>query len=139
MKGLVIWILRGSESDESVLDELGKEIGDRGGRVEVFHSGTLKNLGMTDNHEAKVAACAMVASHGVVVIASGNKSSGIPSGPELAVREVSMDDLRDEVRRASFMRNLELGGLVPPPRHDVHPDEEKKILARLKELGYLEE
>ncbi|MBN2585893.1 MAG: hypothetical protein JXA64_01815 [Candidatus Fermentibacteraceae bacterium] len=139
MKGLVIWILADEGSDEAVLDELGTEIKDRGGRVEVFHSEAVESLGMEENYRAKAVACAMLASHGVVVIASGRSGSGIVPGEKLAVREVSEEQLRDGRVRTGFMRDLELAGLVPPPKYDVHPDEEKEILKRLQDLGYLEE
>lgn len=138
MKGLVIWIRTDADSDEAILDELGVEIGQRGGRVEVFHSEAVESLGMEENHQAKAVACAMLASHGVVVIASGPSDSGISSGEKLAVREVSEAELGDPAVRSDFMRDLELAGLVPPPKFDVHPDEEKEILKRLQDLGYLE-
>jgi hypothetical protein len=139
MKGLVIWIRTEEGSDENILDELGAEIGERGGRVEVFHSQAVESLGMEENHSAKAVACAMLASHGVVVIASGPAGSGIASGDRLVVREVSEAQLMDRTVRMGFMRDLELAGLVPPPKYDVHPDEEKEILKRLQDLGYLEE
>ncbi len=139
MKGLVIWIRTEEGSEETVLDELGAEIGDRGGRVEVFHSEAVESLGMEENYRAKAVACAMLASHGVVVIASGPSGSGISSGEKLVVREVTEEQLMDRTVRTSFMRDLELAGLVPPPKYDVHPDEEKEILKRLQDLGYLEE
>jgi hypothetical protein len=139
MKGLVIWIRTEEGSEETVLDELGAEIGDRGGRVEVFHSEAVESLGMEENYGAKAVACAMLASHGVVVIASGPSGSGIESGEKLVVREVTEEQLMDRTVRTSFMRDLELAGLVPPPKYDVHPDEEKEILKRLQDLGYLEE
>lgn len=139
MKGLVIWIMTEEGSDESVLDRLGTEIGDRGGRVEVFHSQAVESLGMEENHGAKAVACAMLASHGVVVIASGSGNSGIAASEKLEIREVTEKDMRDAEYRKTFMRDLELAGLVPPPRYDVHPDEEKEILKKLQDLGYLDD
>jgi len=87
MKGLVIWIGTEEGSDEAILDELGREIGERGGRVEVFHSETIESLGMVENDRAKAAACAMLASHGVVVIASGAKKPGINTGEKYEIRQ----------------------------------------------------
>lgn len=139
MKGLVIWIRTAKDSDEKVLDELGAEIMDRGGRVEVFHSQAVESLGMEENHRAKEVACAMLASHGVVVIASGSETPGITSGEKLVVKEVDGVKLQELEFRLAFMRELELAGLVPPPRFDVHPDEEQEILKKLQDMGYLEE
>lgn len=139
MKGLVIWIRIREGSDERILDSLGEEIKGRGGRVEVFHSQAVENLGMEDNHGAKAYACAMLASHGVVVIASGTEESGIGNTGNITVREVTEAELKDSKTQARFIRDLELAGLVPPPRYDVHPDEEKEILKKLQDMGYLEE
>lgn len=139
MKGLVIWIRTEKDSDEKILDELGAEIIDRGGRVEVFHSQAVESLGMEENHRAKEVACAMLASHGVVVITSGSETPGITSGEKLEVREVDGVKLQELEFRLAFMRELELAGLVPPPRYDVHPDEEQKIIKKLQDMGYLEE
>lgn len=139
MKGLIIWIRTAQDSDEKVLDELGAEITDRGGRVEVFHSQAVESLGMEENHRAKEVACAMLASHGVVVIASGSETPGITSGEKLEVREVDGVRLQEKEFRISFMRELELAGLVPPPKYDVHPDEEREIIKKLQDMGYLEE
>jgi len=139
MKGLVIWIRTEEGSNESILDELGSEIGDRGGKVEVFHSEAVESLGMEKNDRAKAVACAMLASHGVVVIASGTEESGINAGEKLAVREIEESDLRQAETHDSFIRDLELAGLVPPPKYDLHPDEEEKILKKLQDLGYLED
>ncbi|OPL18532.1 MAG: hypothetical protein AVO35_04160 [Candidatus Aegiribacteria sp. MLS_C] len=139
MKGLVIWIRTAGDSGEAVLDELGAEISGRGGRVEVFHGHAVENLGMEENSRAKAVACAMLASHGVVVIASGVDPSGLETGERFALREVSEQQLLDITYRNSFIRDLELSGLIPPPALDVHPDEEKEILKRLREMGYLDE
>lgn len=139
MKGLVIWIGTEEGSDEAVLDELGAEIGERGGRVEVFHSEAVENLGMENNEKAKAMACAMLASHGVVVIASGKKDPGIEHADDLEIRMVREEELRDGTTRNVFIRELELAGLVPPPKYDVHPDEEEEILKKLQDLGYLDE
>jgi len=139
MKGLVIWIKTREGSDETVLDTLGEEISGRGGRVEVFHSQAVENLGMEDNHEAKAYACAMLASHGVVVIASSSGSSGIKTSGDIAVREIAEDELNDPATHENFIRDLELAGLVPPPKYDVHPDEEQEILKKLQDMGYIEE
>jgi len=138
VKGLVIWIRRSPGSDESVLDRLGEEIGSRGGRVEVFHSQALEKLGISDNHQALSAACAMLASHGVIVIAAGDGLSGMDDSDSVAVREISEEELLDGSSHREFMRQLELSGLIPPPKHDVHPDEEKEILERLRKLGYID-
>ena len=139
MKGLVIWIRTQEGSDEAILDRLGREIEERGGRVEVFHSEAVENLGMEKNDAAKAVACAMLASHGVIVIASGQDEPEVKTGDRLEVRVVPESDLFQEDIHDSFMRDLELAGLVPPPRFDVHPDEEKEILKKLQDLGYLGE
>jgi len=139
MKGLVIWIRTEEGSDETILDRLGNEIEERGGRVEVFHSEAVENLGMEKNDAAKAVACAMLASHGVIVIASGREEPAISNGDKLEIRVVPESELSQSDVHDSFMRDLELAGLVPPPKYDVHPDEEKKILKKLQDLGYLEE
>jgi len=138
MKGLVIWIKTEEGSDEAILDELGKEIEERGGRVEVFHSEAVENLGMEKNDRAKAVACAMLASHGVVVIASGAEEPSINPGEKLEIRVINESDLHHTDAHDGFIRDLELAGLVPPPKYDVHPDEEKEILKKLQDLGYLE-
>ncbi|MCD4848495.1 MAG: hypothetical protein K8R76_09900 [Candidatus Aegiribacteria sp.] len=138
MKGLIIWIRTEAGSDESILDELGSEIEDRGGKVEVFHSEAIEKLGMKENERAKAAACAMLANHGVIVIASGNESPGINSGVNFEIREIDESELCLKNAHYTFMRDLELAGLVPPPKYDVHPDEEEEILRKLKDLGYLD-
>ncbi len=138
MKGLVIWIRTEIESDESILDELGREIKDRGGKVEVFHSEAIESLGMEENERAKAAACAMLANHGVIVIASGSESPGITAGKNFEIREIEKSELSRNTAHDKFIRDLELAGLVPPPKYDVHPDEEEDILKRLKDLGYLD-
>ena len=139
MKGLVIWIRTEEGSDEAILDRLGSEIEERGGRVEVFHSKAVENLGMEKNDNAKAVACAMLASHGVVVIASGSENPSIIPGEKLEIRIIEESDLRHTDALDSFMRDLELAGLVPPPKYDVHPDEEKEILKKLQDLGYLDD
>ncbi|NOQ23438.1 MAG: hypothetical protein GQ565_12435 [Candidatus Aegiribacteria sp.] len=139
MKGLVIWIRTEEGSDESIMDELGREIKERGGRVEVFHSEAIENLGMEKNDSAKAVACAMLASHGVVVIASGAENPSINPGEKLEIRIIEESDLHHTDIHDSFVRGLELAGLVPPPKYYVHPDEEKEILRKLQDLGYLEE
>ncbi len=138
MKGLVIWIRTEEGSDEAILDRIGTEIEERGGRVEVFHSKAVENLGMKKNDKAKAIACAMLASHGVVVITSGADIPAIESGEKLEVRIVEESDLCRTDVHDSFMRDLELAGLVPAPKYDVHPDEEKEILKKLQDLGYLD-
>ena len=138
MKGLVIWIRTEEGSDEAILDRIGTEIEERGGRVEVFHSKAVGNLGMKKNDKAKAIACAMLASHGVVVITSGADIPAIESGEKLEVRIVEESDLCRTDVHDSFMRDLELAGLVPAPKYDVHPDEEKEILKKLQDLGYLD-
>ncbi len=138
MKGLIIWIRTEADSNESILDELGGEIADRGGKVEVFHSEAIESLGMEENERAKAAACAMLANHGVIVIASGNESPGITAGKNFEIREIDESSIYLKDAHDKFMRNLELAGLVPPPKYDVHPDEEKDILKKLKDLGYLD-
>ncbi len=139
MKGLIIWIRIEADSDEFILDELGCEIEDRGGKVEVFHSEAIESLGMKENERAKAAACAMLASHGVIVIASGSESPGITAGEKFEIREINESELNRNKTHDTFMRNLELAGLVPPPKYDVHPDEEEEILKKLKDLGYLDD
>jgi hypothetical protein len=139
MKGLVIWIRTEEGSDEAILDKLGLEIEERGGRVEVFHSKAVENLGMEKNDKAKAVACAMLASHGVVVITSGAESPSIESGEKLEIRVIEESALCNADVHDSFMRDLELAGLVPPPKYDVHPDEEKIILKKLQDLGYLDD
>ena len=139
MKGLVIWIRTEEGSDEAILDKLGTEIEERGGRVEVFHSKAVENLGMEKNDKAKALACAMLASHGVVVITSGSESPSIESGEKLEIRVIEESDLCNADIHDNFMRDLELAGLVPPPKYDVHPDEEKEILKKLQDLGYLDD
>ncbi|MCK4504124.1 MAG: hypothetical protein KAW14_00790 [Candidatus Aegiribacteria sp.] len=139
MKGLIIWIRTEAGSKESILDELGSEIEDRGGKVEVFHSETIANLGMEENERAKAAACAMLANHGVIVIASGSESPGITAGKNFEIREIDESELCRTDAHDTFMRELELAGLVPPPKYDVHPDEEEEILKKLKDLGYLDD
>jgi hypothetical protein len=138
MKGLVIWIRTEEGSDEAILDELGKVIEDRGGKVEVFHSEAVESLGMEKNDAAKAVACAMLASHGVIVIASGQENPDINTCKKLEIRIIPESDLHKSDVRDSFMRDLELAGLVPPPKYDVHPDEEEKILKKLQDLGYLD-
>jgi len=138
MKGLVIWIRTETKSGESLLDDLGRDIRDRGGRVEVFHSKTVEDLGMEKNDRAKAIACAMLAGHGIVVLASGTEKSGLNSGDTLEIREVEESELRLDELHDSFLRNLELAGLIPPPRFDVNPDEEKEILKKLQDLGYID-
>jgi len=138
MKGLVIWIKTKKGSDEVILDKLGAEIEERGGRVEVFHSEAVEKLGMEKNDKAKAIACAMLASHGVVVIASGMETPSITSGEKLEVRVIEESDILQTDIHDNFMRDLELAGLVPAPRYDVHPDEEKEILKKLQDLGYLD-
>lgn len=138
MKGLIIWIRTEAGSDESILDEIGSEIEDRGGKVEVFHSETLENLGMQENESAKAAACAMLANHGVIVIASGSGPPGVNPGKNFEIREIGESELRGDNAQDTFMRHLELAGLVPAPKYDVHPDEEEEILKKLKDLGYLD-
>ena len=139
MKGLVIWVRTEEGSDEAILDKLGSEIEERGGRVEVFHSEAVENLGMEKNEKAKAVACAMLASHGVVVITSGMEIPSIRSTEKLEIRIIEESDLSHIDVHDSFMRDLELAGLVPPPKYDVHPDEEKEILKKLKDLGYLDD
>ena len=139
MKGLVIWIRTEEGSDESILDILGTEIEERGGRVEVFHSKAVENLGMEKNERAKAVACAMLASHGVVVITSGAETRSINPNEKLEIRIIEESDLHQTDVHDSFMRDLELAGLVPPPKYDVHPDEEKEILKKLQDLGYLDD
>lgn len=139
MKGLVIWITTAEGSDEAILDKLGTEIEERGGRVEVFHSKAVENLGMDKNEKAKAIACAMLASHGVVVITSGSDIPAIESGEKLEVRIIEESDLYRTDIHDSFMRDLELAGLVPAPKYDVHPNEEKEILKKLQDLGYLDD
>ena len=139
MKGLIIWIRTEAGSNESILDELGSEIEGRGGKVEVFHSETIESLGMEENERAKAAACAMLANHGVIVIASGSDSPGITAGEKFEIREIEESELHLTNANDTFMRNLELAGLIPPPKYDVHPDEEEEILKKLKDLGYLDD
>ncbi len=139
MKGLVIWIRTEDGSDEAILDKLGTEIEERGGRVEVFHSKAVENLGMEKNDKAKAVACAMLASHGVVVITSGAENPSIKPGEKLEVRIIKETDLYNTDIHDKFIRNLELAGLVPAPKYDVHPDEEKEILKKLQDLGYLDD
>ncbi len=139
MKGLVIWIRTEEGSDEAILDKLGIEIQERGGRVEVFHSEAVENLGMEKNDKAKAVACAMLASHGVVVITSGAEDPSINPGEKLEIRIIEESNLRKTDIHDSFMRDLELAGLVPAPKYDVHPDEEKEILKKLQDLGYLDD
>ncbi|MCK5115193.1 MAG: hypothetical protein KAR44_01250 [Candidatus Aegiribacteria sp.] len=139
MKGLVIWIRTEDGSDEAILDKLGTEIEERGGRVEVFHSKAVENLGMEKNDKAKAVACAMLASHGVVVITSGAENPSIKSGEKLEIRIIEESDLFNTAIHDSFIRDLELAGLVPAPKYDVHPDEEKEILRKLQDLGYLDD
>ncbi|MEN8209586.1 MAG: hypothetical protein ABFR50_10095 [Candidatus Fermentibacteria bacterium] len=138
MKGLVIWIRTEEGSNEEILDILGTEIEERGGRVEVFHSKAVENLGMDKNDKAKAIACAMLASHGVVVITSGSEDPSIKSSEKLEIRIIEESDLCHTDAHDGFIRDLELAGLVPPPKYDVHPDEEKEILKKLQDLGYLD-
>ncbi|GEM_PF-520336 len=139
MKGLIIWMKDGNGSDESLLDELGTEIRQRGGRVEVFHTKAAEKLGMQEDEKARSEACAMLARHGVVVIASGTGSCTVAPDEEITVREITRIELADHTSHTGFMRDLELAGLVPPPTHDVHPDEEEEILKKLRNLGYLDD
>ena len=81
----------------------------------------------------------MLASHGVVVITSGMEIPSIKSTEKLEIRIIEESDLSHIDVQDSFMRDLELAGLVPPPKYDVHPDEEKVILKKLQDLGYLED
>jgi hypothetical protein len=60
------------------------------------------------------------------------------SGDTLEIREVEESELRLDELHDSFLRNLELAGLIPPPRFDVNPDEEKEILKKLQDLGYID-
>lgn len=139
MKGLVIWVRTGEGSDESILDEIGMEISGRGGRVEVFHREAAASLGIEDSERARAAACAMLAGHGVIVITGGSGSPGISGGERLEVRDIPEGDLQESSTLHDFMRELELSGLIPPPKYDVHPDEEKEIIRRLQDLGYLDD
>ena len=136
MKGLVIWVRGATGSDESILDAIGKVISERGGRVEVFHTEAAGSLGIEADEKSKAAACAMLARHGVVVLAGSDEPCGASGGDELEIREIALEDLAGDLAHGEFMRKLELAGLVP--KHDVHPDEEKEILQRLRELGYLD-
>ncbi len=136
MKGLVIWI-QGALNDEAVLDELGNVISSRGGKAEVFHTEAIANLDMKDNEKAKAVACGMIARHGVVVVASGSESPCISNCDDFEIREIQVDELGEDIAHGDFMRTLELAGLVPPPKDDVHPDEEEEILKKLESLGYL--
>ncbi len=138
MKGLIIWITD-TGSDETLLDELGREIADRGGRVEVLHREATGSMGMDVSDEAsKAAACAMIARHGVVVVTTGGESPALDCGDEIEVRRIPASELAGDLAHGEFMRSLELAGLVPPPKHDVDPDEEEGILEKLRDLGYLE-
>jgi hypothetical protein len=138
MKGLVIWVRGATGSREAILDEIGAEIRDRGGRVEVFHAEAAGSLGIESDEKAKAAACAMLARHGVVVLAGSDGSCAALGGEDLVIRETDLEELSGDLARDDFIRRLELAGLVPPPKHDVHPDEEKEILTRLRNLGYLD-
>jgi len=138
MKGLVIWVRGATGAREAVLDELGNEIMERGGRVEVFHSEAAGSLGIESDERAKAAACAMLARHGVVVLAGSDGPCAASGGELIEIRETDLTELSGDLAHGSFIRRLELAGLVPPPRHDVSPDEEKIILERLRDLGYLD-
>jgi hypothetical protein len=138
MKGLVIWVKGATGSRETILDELGAEIRDRGGRVEVFHAEAAGNLGIESDERAKAAACAMLARHGVVVLAGSDETCAARGGDDLVIRETELEELTGDLAQGDFIRRLELAGLVPPPLHDVHPDEEQEILSRLRNLGYLD-
>lgn len=136
MKGLVIWI-KGNTDDEAVLSELGRVISSRGGKTEVFHSETVASLNMEGNEKVKSVACGMIARHGVVVIMSGADSPCISTCDDYEVREISIDELGEDIAHGDFIRTLELAGLVPPPNEDVSPDEAKEILKKLHTLGHL--
>lgn len=138
MKGVVIWIASDSEQADGMADSLGRELLSRGGRVEVLHRNALEKMGVGDTSaNGKAAACGMLARHGVIVITSGCSEMPDVSLDEVEVRKVSEEMLESKNMLNVFVRELELAGLVPPPEHDVHPDEEEEIRKKLSDLGYL--
>ena len=138
MKGVVIWIASDSEQADGMADSLGRELLSRGGRVEVLHRDALEKMGVEDTSaNGKAAACGMLARHGVIVITSGCSEMPDVSLDEVEVRKVSEEMLESREMMNVFVRELELAGLVPPPEHDVHPDEEEEIKKKLSDLGYL--
>jgi hypothetical protein len=138
MKGVVIWIASDSREADTMADTLGSELLSRGGRVEVLHRDALEKMGVEDTSaNGKAAACAMLARHDVIVITSGCPEMPDTDPGDVEVRKVSEDMLKSRKMMNVFIRELELAGLVPPPEHDVHPDEEEKIRKKLSDLGYL--
>jgi hypothetical protein len=138
MKGVVIWIASESEKADEMADSLGSELLARGGRVEVLHRDALEKMGVEDTSaNGKAAACGMLARHDVIVITSGCSEMPDVSLEDVEVRKVSEDMLKSDEMMNVFVRELELAGLVPPPEHDVHPDEEEEIKKKLSDLGYL--
>ena len=139
MTGAIIWITGDNDSRNSgVLERLRAELAERGGRVEVLHGDLEENLGVHENLDRKIHACAMLARNGVTVLVS---SSSMPDREEegVACMEVEASSIEDAEGMHEFVRKLELRGLVPPPPHDLHPDEEEEIRKRLTQLGYLDE
>ncbi|MGM0628458.1 MAG: hypothetical protein ACQETZ_09890, partial [Candidatus Fermentibacterota bacterium] len=97
-----------------------------------------EKMGVGDTSaNGKAAACGMLARHGVIVITSGCLEMPDVSLDEVEVRKVSEEMLESKNMLNVFVRELELAGLVPPPEHDVHPDEEEEIRKKLSDLGYL--
>ena len=138
MKGVVIWIASESARADEMADSLGSELLTRGGRVEVLHRDALEQMGVEDTSaNGKAAACGMLARHGVIVITSGCSEMPDVSLDEVEVRKVSEEMLTSSEMMEVFIRELELAGLIPPPEHDVHPDEEEEIRKKLSDLGYL--
>jgi hypothetical protein len=139
MTGAIIWITgKDGGRNSAVLERLRAELAERGGRVEVLHGDLEENLGVHEDLDRKIHACSMLARNGVTVLVS---SSSLPDHEEEGVTcmEVEASSIEDAEGMHEFIRRLELGGLVPPPSHDVHPDEEEEIRKRLAQLGYLDE
>ena len=138
MKGAVIWIT-GDDADRNdrVLHRLRDELSGRGGRVEIFHSDVEETLGVRDDLQRKIHACSMLARNGVTVLVSG--ASMPDHGEDIPCRSIEASSIERDESLQRFIRKLELGGLVPPPPQDLHPDEHGEIMKKLERLGYLEE
>jgi hypothetical protein len=134
--GVVIWI----SGDGKVADELGdglrSEMVSRGGKVELLDADALEKLGAAGSYRGTAATCDMLARHGAIVIVIG-KGRLRCDLHQVEVREITADMMLSEDEVEGFVRKLELSGLLPPPRHDVHPDEEDEIRKKLSDLGYL--
>ncbi|MBD3369755.1 hypothetical protein GF402_05250 [Candidatus Fermentibacteria bacterium] len=134
--GVVIWISDGGSRANELADGLKVEMTSRGGKVELLDAEALGRLGAGGNHGGTAAACDMLARHGAIVIVIG-KATLHCDLHDVEVQEITSEMIASEDAIQRFLRKLELSGLLPPPKHDVHPDEEEEIRKKLSDLGYL--